>query len=409
MRLPRFTFRARLATAYVLLFIALGGVLLVVNYRLLDSQLPQQATTSGSVAVGVGGNAADNGTPGHGATSASASSSASLVDSAIRAYRDDALARLLRISGFSLAIGTLLAALLAWMVAKRALLPLQRMNESARRISEENLDERLPVPGPRDEVRDLSENLNQSLDRLQAAFTHERRLIANASHELGTPIANQRAVLEVALADPDISRDQLLETCTTVLGQTLRSESLLTGMLTLARADQDRPVTVPVPLDRVLRDGVEHLAPNAITITEDLVPTTVLADRFLLERMLANLLTNAVVHNVTGGWVHITLTSDSDSTVLTISNSCAPLAANQLPTLTEPFRRGAGDRVGPRAGAGAGLGLAIADSVARAHQWRLDLSTPQDGQFQAVAVLPSGAGISPRAPHAGEARCGSPA
>jgi two-component system sensor histidine kinase VanS len=110
---------------------------------------------------------------------------------------------------------------------------------------------------------------------------------------------------------------------------------------------------------------------------------------------------------VAGGWVRITLTSDADSTHLTIANSCAPLAADQLPTLTEPFRRGAGDRVGPRAGAGAGLGLAIAGSVARAHQWHLDLSTPQEGVFQAVVVLPPGAGISPRAPHAAEARSGS--
>ena len=111
----------------------------------------------------------------------------------------------------SIALGLMLVASvgLGWLVAGRALRPIHRITATARRLSHENFDERIALRGPRDDLRELGDTFDAMLDRLQAGFVAGRRFVANAGHELRTPIANQRTVLEVGLADPRASDEDL--------------------------------------------------------------------------------------------------------------------------------------------------------------------------------------------------------
>jgi len=392
----RLTARLRLTMAYLALFIVLGAGLAFANYRLLDAQLARgsavsgDAGTSGSVTAGLGG--VTTLTPGEGSGPApttagpqqsSVVSASSAVAELVDDYRSTALSTLLRTSLLSLLGATVLAGLLVWLVAHRALRPLQSMNATATQITEHNLDERLATGGPRDELRDLGETFNAMLDRLEAAFAHERRLVANASHELGTPLANQRTLLEVTLDDPDATPERLREVCTSVLEQNIRAERLLSGMLTMARAGQAELRTEPVRLDEAVVAAVAAVDTGTIDVRPGTESCVLEADPFLLERLLTNLIVNAARHNVPDGWIEVAVRRADDRVELTIRNSCTPIDPLLRDTLLEPFRRGTGERTG--SAAGSGLGLAIVAAIAEAHGWALDVDLTSPGTF-AVTV-----------------------
>ncbi len=144
---------------------------------------------------------------------------------------------LLEWSGIALAVVALLSIGLAWWLAGRALRPLRTMNTRAREISAENLHERLGVEGRRDELGELATTFDALLARLEAAFDSQRRFVANASHELRTPITLERTLVEVALADPDVSVESLRRVCERVVASTEQQERLLDALLTLARSE----------------------------------------------------------------------------------------------------------------------------------------------------------------------------
>jgi len=392
MKRVRLTARARLTLAYLALFLVLGTALVLTNYRLLDAQLARGAavgavsSAGGSVSVsgeitaspsGVDGPAPDP-EAGPGVVTSS-SALAEVVDT----YRTTALATLLRVSLLSLLGATLLAGLLAWLVARRALRPLQTMNDTATRITEHSLDERLPTKGPRDELRDLGETFNAMLDRLEAAFAHERRLVANASHELGTPLSNQRVLLEVTLDDPTTTPERLREVCATVLEQNVRAERLLSGMLAMARAGQAELRTEPVGLGEAVNAVLTAVDTGDLEVRRRFTSETIDADPFLLERLFTNLMLNAARHNVPGGWIEIDVRRTGDRVALRVSNSCTPIDPGLRDTLLEPFRRGSVDRTGSTTGSG--LGLAIVAAIADAHGWSLELDLETPGTF-AVSV-----------------------
>lgn len=397
----RLTARARLTAVFLGLFIVFGAALTVVNYALLEAQLPRPAMSGSSASIGATAAAslveADSGSvtgtgngplQSDGAGPPSPAEISLSVVQAIGSYRSDALDSLLRISLLSLLGAALLAGLAAWLVSRRVLRPLGRMSETARHITERNLDERLPLTRQRDELRDLGETINGTLDRLAAALAHERRLVANASHELRTPIANQRVTLDVALHDPDASVRSLREACEVSLQQNYRSEALVNGMLAMARADQGRLDTGPVSLDRLVRRVLDETDTGRLRVTTRLDPATVAADPFLAERLVANLIANAVGHNSSGdGSVDICLRSGEAGTELIVANSCRPIHAGQLARIREPFRRAADDRTDSHSGAG--LGLSIVDTIARAHGWTLTLSTVDPARFTASVVIPA--------------------
>lgn len=397
----RLTARARLTAVFLGLFVVFGAALTIVNYALLNAQLPRTAATgsstvtgpaaasSGGVVAGGSITGTGNGPPSSDVAGSPSPGEISLsVEQAIGSYRSDALDSLLRISLVSLLGAALLAGLAAWLVSRRVLRPLGRMSETARRITDRNLDERLPLTAQRDELRDLGETINGTLDRLAAALAHERRLVANASHELRTPIANQRIALDVALRDPDASAASLREACEVSLEQTYRSEALVNGMLAMARADQGRLDTEPVSLDELVRQVLGETDTGRLRVTTRLDPVTVSADPFLAERLIANLVANAVGHNASDdGSIDISLRRGESGAELIVVNSCRPIDAGQLARIREPFRRASADRTDSHSGSG--LGLSIVDTIARAHGWTLTLSAADPARFTASVLFPA--------------------
>ncbi|WP_411075412.1 ATP-binding protein [Streptomyces sp. cmx-4-7] len=237
------------------------------------------------------------------------------------------------------------AVVVGWWTAGRVLRPVHEMTARARRLSERNLDERLAVRGPDDELKELGDTIDALLGRLETAFDSQRRFIANASHELRTPLATQRAAIQVGLDEDCGVRQVLLDT-------NRHSERLLDGLLLLARGERGLAEREDVPFAEVVTEEYEDAA-----VAEHGV---VRGSRVLLRQLVRNLVANAIVHNVPGGFVDVRVAGG----VLTVVNTGPVVPPDGVEILFEPFRRGEGrDRTGP----GAGLGLSIVRSIAAAH------------------------------------------
>ncbi|MGW8672322.1 ATP-binding protein [Streptomyces niveus] len=298
-----------------------------------------------------------------------------LVDRTVSAVQEAALDQMLLWSGIGLLLIALLAAVMGWWLAGRALRPVVAVTDAARRISEQNLHERLALTGPDDELHRLADTFDTMLDRLEKSFESRRRFVANASHELRTPLAAQRTSLEVGLADPlpaglaDV-RDDLLTV-------NRDAEKLVTSLLLLARSDSGLVTTERVELTELagqLVGGAQSLARErnvSITLSADR-PLPVEGDPVLLRHLLTNLLHNAVQYNRPGGAVSLSL---ADRT-LTVTNTGKPVRPDQVADLFEPFRRLGEDRTGTT---GHGLGLSIARSITTAHGARIAARPGDDG------------------------------
>jgi len=312
-------------------------------------------------------------------------------DVSVATYRAEVLSQLVRESAAALGAMALLAVVLGWYAARRVLRPVHEMTRTAQRLGEGSLDERLAVTGPRDELRELGETFNAMLDRLQAAFGRERRLMANISHELRTPLANQRMALEVGLADAELGADELRRLGETALSQNLRTQRLIERLLLLASAQEStaQPAET-VDLSQVARDTVQQLGasdqlPADLELRVEPEPATVQGDAMLLERLVGNLVENAVRHNVAGGWIQVRTGSDpaNHQTWLEVANSGPVVPPDAVPGLFEPFRRRGGDRV--NSDRGVGLGLAIVSAIVARHRGTVT-AVPVDGGGLAVRV-----------------------
>ncbi|HEX7298067.1 MAG TPA: HAMP domain-containing sensor histidine kinase [Solirubrobacteraceae bacterium] len=361
--MPRPTVRLRLTLLYAGVFLLAGAALLTVSYILVRNNV---------TAPQVG-----DGTP---------------VDELRRAVQRevaaDALHRLRVQYAIALAAMTALSVLLGWIVAGRALRSLQHITATARRVSQDNLDERIALQGPRDELKELADTFDAMLERLQSAFASQRRFVANASHELRTPLSVMRTELEVTLADPQASNVELRAMAETVHDALDRTERLVQALLTLARSEGAVTRRDPVDLAGAARLALEHSARDAraaeLDIATDLHAAPVRGDRRLLERLVGNLVENAVGHNRPGGRVSISTTTRDGHSVVEVVNDGEVLDPATLPRLLEPFQRI--DR-GAR-GDGAGLGLSIVRSVAHAHGGHVALSACSRGGLRATVTLP---------------------
>ncbi|WP_433803528.1 sensor histidine kinase [Actinomycetospora sp. CA-084318] len=300
-----------------------------------------------------------------------------------------ARSEVLQVGSIAFALVVLAAAVVSWVLTGHVLRPVHDVTATARRLSAESLDARIDLEGPRDEVAELADTFDEMLDRLQAAFDAQRRFVANASHELRTPLAVLRTEIDVTLADPDADVDELRRMAAVLRDATKRAEGLVDGLLLLARteaaprraSDGDEPVDLDLAargaLDAV-RAEVEgrglrvEVRPGADAV--------VVGDAALLERVVGNLVENAVRHNVDGGWITVTTDSVDGRVDLVVSSSGPVLDPARVPDLFEPFRRGA-DRVGP----GSGLGLSIVRAVVRAHGGTVS-AEPVDGGGLSVRV-----------------------
>jgi signal transduction histidine kinase len=417
--LPRRTIRLRLTALYAALFLASGAGLLAVTYVLVNNHAPtgvsflSRADGREPVQIRAAASAAMPsspppgvclttttrlpGGPGIGAvalaghalqvTSKQAKQCATWVQAQVNAARADYLTSLLTDSGMALGLMAVAALGLGWLVSGRVLRPLRTITVKAQQISASNLHERLALSGPDDELKDLGDTMDRLLARLESAFTAQRQFVANASHELRTPLARQRTMVEVALADPDRNVDSLAIACRRVLAAGQQQERLIEGLLTLARSQRGLDQVGPVDLAAIAREAVLSRSGDAhhreIQLTLLDGPAAFHGDTRLAERLVANLLDNAIRHNDTGGTVLVRTWTAAAQAVISVVNTGPAINPVDVPDLFEPFRRGGQARVSSAAShgdaGGVGLGLSIVAAIVSAHGADLRASPQTEG------------------------------
>ncbi len=265
----------------------------------------------------------------------------------------------------------------AFGLARWAVSPVRTMADTVERLGPTSLGLRLRHDGPHDETRALADAVDALLDRVAEGYEAQRRFAANASHELRTPLATQRALIEVSLGSA-LSADQLELVSRQLLATNERNERLIDGLLILAETDSGLLTRQPLALDRIVRDVLDLQAPFAkergVDLELDARPTTVRGELPLLERLVVNLVQNAIKYNVEDGSVRVDVDPDGS---LTVANTGPVVAAEEVAGLFEPFRRLSGERLDH--GGGVGLGLTIARSVVAAHGGEIDAQANADG------------------------------
>lgn len=309
------------------------------------------------------------------------------------ATKTDAVGKLVGESAVGLAVMVPLAGLLAWYLAGRSLRPVRSITEAARRTSADRLSERLALSGPKDEITELAATFDAMMDRLERAFEAQRRFVADASHELRTPIAVAATSIDVVLAKPERSPQQLETMAHDVRGALSRVEQLVDSLLALTRSEQLDRAREQVDLAILVEDALdEHRAAirgRGLLVDVRLAEARTVGDPALLERMVGNLVDNAIRHNVEGGGhIRVTTVATGSGVVLTVANSGVVIPGGAIEQLRRPFHR-----LGGRARTednGLGLGLAIADAVCRAHGGSLTLAAVPSGGLEVRVDLPTG-------------------
>jgi signal transduction histidine kinase len=311
-------------------------------------------------------------------------------------------------SGIALAAMTVLAVGLGWVMSGRVLRPLRTITSATRNISASNLHQRLALPGPHDELKELADTVDGLLARLEASFDAQRQFVANASHELRTPLARQRTLVEVALAEPEPTVAGLRTACTRLLVAGEQQERLIEALLTLARSqrglDRWERIDLVAIAAEVLHgreaEAAEQNLEVSCTVADGAMapagPTAVLlGDARLAERLVANLVDNAVRHNVPGGWISIRVGTEQGQAVFTVANSGPVVPPGEVSRLFAPFQRlGAARGVNTGQRDGQGLGLSIVSAIAAAHGADLKGRARPDGGLHIelrFPPLPAGA------------------
>ncbi len=271
---------------------------------------------------------------------------------------------------FLLALAAIAVAVLAaWWLAGRFLRPLRAMTTTAQEISATNLGRRLGLDGPDDELTELGRTLDDLFGRLQGSFESQRQFVANASHELRTPLAGQQTLLQVALADPDADAEALRSTCEEALQLSGQQARLIDALLTLATSERGVESWERFDLAQLTEDIVlsrRHDAErHGVRVDATFEEAHTIGDASLVESLVANLLDNAIRHNLTSGAVEISTRTTPAGTRLSVSNTGAIVPSGEVQRLFEPFQRLGEQRVGSTTGHG--LGLTIVHAIATAH------------------------------------------
>jgi signal transduction histidine kinase len=364
--LPRRSVRARLTILYSGLFLLSGAVLLAITGGVGASvSAPARAHTPGS---------------------AQSQSAAATIHAAVSHS-------LLIGSAVALGIMTVASLVLGWIVAGRVLRPLREMTAATQRISEDNLHERLAMPGPADELTDLADTIDGLLERLEGAFAAQRRFVANAAHELRTPLTTMRASVDVAVAKPEPVPAQTIDLAGRLRTELDRVDRLLDGFLVLTRAQHgDLPGQVTLSLEYVVSAALavraEAIAARRLTVhhASGRDGTWVRGSQALLCRMVDNVIDNAITHNTDGGWISASTGSEGGLARLVVETGGDILDPQHVAQLAQPFRRLRADRTG--SDNGAGLGLSIVAAIASAHRGTLDLQARPGGGLRVAVTLP---------------------
>lgn len=308
------------------------------------------------------------------------------------------ITRLAVISWIVLLLTAIIAFPLGWLASGRMLKPIREITARTRTITAGNLHERLALEGGRDEFTELGSTLDDLFARLESAFDAQRRFVANASHELRTPLTLERTVLQVALADPNATAATLRAACEELLTNGREQERLIEALLTLARSERGperhERTDIGALAARVLERPAPELERHQLELVAKLEPAITEGDPALIERLITNLVDNAVRHNLDGGHVEISTRQQGDRALLHVENSGQMIAPEEIETMFEPFRRLGPARIGPDSGQH-GLGLSIVRAVAEAHHAEVDARPRAGGGLSITIAFPAPGPASP--------------
>jgi signal transduction histidine kinase len=387
--LPRGTVRLRLTLLYGAMFLVSGALVLGLTFGLVDRTTrddPVTITLANGATVSADRSGRLEGEPDQG-TAADESVSQpndpggeeptpepnlpSTEELAQLASQQHAtrMHELLVQSGIALGAMTVVSVALGWIVAGRVLRPLRTITAAARDISATNLHARLGLRGPADELKELGDTFDDLLARLERSFEAQRRFIANASHELRTPLARQRTLAQIAIDDPDATVDSLRAAHKRVLAAGVEQDRLIEALLTLARGQtglvQRQDLDLASPAGRVLMAKQTEAKRRGLELGAELAPAAAAGDPRLIERLVTNLLDNALRYNCPGGSVRITTDTRTGQPVLSVTNTGPVVSPDAVDQLFQPFQRLATDRTSR--GDGLGLGLSIVQAITDAH------------------------------------------
>lgn len=359
------TLRWRLTALYGALFLAAGVTMLTIVYVLLSRRIPRAPR------VNIGGVAVRR-------------EARQAILRALNNQRERALHELVVQSLIALAVVTVIAGVLGWVVAGRALRPLRDITATAQRLSTHNLGERINLSAADGELKELADTFDGMLDRLSSAFEAQRQFVANASHELRTPLTVQRAAIDVALDDPAPTVEKMRTMALRLRDSTDRNEHLIASLLTLARSQAGIERFDDVDVAGAARAAIAAAPTRDVTVQPVLGPAMVRGDRSLIERLIGNLVDNAVRHNVQHGWVQVETSSDGHDAFIRVANSGPLLPPERIDELFIPFHRMAGDRGRD----GYGLGLSIVAAIVDAHHGTRSAFARPDGGLEVTILLP---------------------
>jgi signal transduction histidine kinase len=384
---PRLTVRAQLTLLYTGLFAICGAIVVAVSYALVA-----QLGTSGQ-----GGQPSPSRLASfvvrcrserlfaHPDRPIFAKCSVALQQLGAQHQRDLILSHLLQYSLITLAVVIALAAILGWVFAGRALRPVHRITAAARAASEQNLSARVALRGPRDELHELAETFDDMLARLQVAFESQQRFIANASHELRTPLAVMRTTIDVVLDNPDSAPDDLRSMGEDIRAAVGHAEQLIGALLILARNQRGLTVQEEVDLATVAEDVLDTVCLDDRQVHATLEPAFITGDLVLVERLVANLIDNAIRYNLASGDIWISTRAEVGSSQLIVANTGPVVSPADVDHIFQPFQR----LTGRTSQDGFGLGLAIVASIAAIHGGTVTAYPREEGGLSVMVKIPS--------------------
>lgn len=385
--------RLRLTLLYGVLFLLSGAVLLAMTYLLVAHSGPNVAmsttstTPSGgrSVSIYLG----DDLPADSKLTAAEQRVTEAVREQAVQ-QQAELMHQLLVQSGVALAVMSVLSAVLGWVVAGRVLRPLQTMTKSIQRISARNVHERLAVTGPRDELKSLADTVDGLLGRLETALDSHKRFVANAAHELRTPLTLEHALLEETVIDPDATADAFRGQFEQLMAVSEQQARLLESLLVLATSERGLDRLESVELSGLTGDVLRAVGPEArrrnLAVTAEVRPARVTGDPALIERLVANLVDNAMSYNVPDGRVEVATGMEGERSFLSVTNTGPPVPPEMVDQLLSPFQRlgRAADDDGHH-----GLGLSIVQSIAAAHSADLTVRARPEGGLATRVLFPA--------------------
>jgi signal transduction histidine kinase len=392
LRAPRPTARLRLTLLYGMLFLLSGAILLAVTYLLLGQATGFLTLPDGEkVMFGNVTRFAPSGRVQHQdrAGSEPPQFMQHLQAQAVQLHAYEMHQLLIR-SGIALGLTAIVSVALGWLIAGRVLRPVRTISATARQIGASNLNERLSLGGPDDEFRDLAATLNDLLGRLQASFDSQRRFVASASHELRTPLTLDRALLERALRKREPTDAFWRATCERLLASSQQQDRLIDALLTLARSETGlrscESFELSAVIDSVLLSPELDIGYLGLRIQTEIGPAVVSGDPRLAERLVRNLVDNAIRYNQPSGRVDIAATARAGHAVLVVSNTGPAISAPDIDRLFQPFQRLAPHRPGQTDGTG--LGLSIVKAIADAHDATITAAPQPHGGLRIEVSFP---------------------